>query len=176
MSAIDLMLLGALMDQPMNAYEMKKRMERQQIQHWVKISSPAVYRNLLHLHRRGLLDSKVVREGEMPEKAIYSVNEKGKRYFVSLMEKYSEAPDSVYIDFTALVANLYHLEPSHAKELMEDLQRSLESKIDYLKLFVQNEKGQGKTAEAIIGLYIEMYELFRHWAKNFSDSMEKGEG
>ena len=82
MSTVDLMLLGVLTKKPMNAYEMKKEMEIRNIQYWIKISSPSIYKNLVKLYKQGYIDGKTVRDGEMPEKTIYSINEKGREYFM----------------------------------------------------------------------------------------------
>jgi DNA-binding PadR family transcriptional regulator len=88
MSTVDLMLLGALMEKPMNAYEMKKTMEFRNIRTWVKLSTPSIYKNLLSLKKKGYLDSKTVKESEMPEKTIYSINEKGRLYFIKLLHHF----------------------------------------------------------------------------------------
>jgi DNA-binding PadR family transcriptional regulator len=168
MSSVDLMLLGSLIDHPMNAYELKKRMENAKVTSWVKISSPAIYKNLVRLHRRGYLDAEVVREGEMPEKTIYTVNEKGRRYFQKTMESYSEKPGFVYIDFTAFISNLRHLEKQDAERMLSELQKKLYAKMKYMELVLQQDGGKSGEAKAIIELYIEMYTLFYQWACGFN--------
>ncbi|MCH3916712.1 MAG: PadR family transcriptional regulator [Spirochaetia bacterium] len=167
MSAIDLMLLGSLIDHPMNAYELKKQMEIARVSNWVKISSPAVYKNLVQLAGRGYLDTKVVKEGEMPEKTIYSVNGKGQKHFQALMETYSQKPGFVYIDFTAFISNLHHLEKPVAEQMLHDLQGKLYVKLKYMELVLEQEGGKSNEAKAIITLYVRMYELFYRWACDF---------
>ena len=167
MSSVDLMLLGSLIDKPMNAYELKKRMENANVTNWAKISSPAIYKNLVRLHQRGYLDSEIVREGEMPEKTIYTVNKKGYQYFQRIMETYSEKPGFVYIDFTAFISNLRHLEKSNAQKMLAELQKKLYAKMKYMELVLQQEGGKSTEAKAIIELYVKMYTLFYQWACNF---------
>ena len=166
-SAVDLMLLGSLMDCHMNAYELKKRMEDANVKDWVKISSPAIYKNLVRLRKRGYLDAKVVREGEMPEKTIYTVNEEGHRYFRRLMETYAGMPGSVYIDFTAFISNLRHLEKPDAEKMLKELQEQLYAKMKYMEHVLQQEGGKSGEAKAIISLYVQMYTLFYQWACDF---------
>ena len=173
-SNVDLMLLGALMDHPMNAYELKKRMETANVKAWVKISSPAVYKNLVRLHRRGLLDAEVVREGEMPEKTIYTVNEKGRQHFQRIMEEYSENPGSEYIDFTAFLCNLRRLDGASAEKMMGQFRNQLYAKKKYMELVFRQEADKSKEARAIVGLYVKMYDLFYQWACNFDLRQEKG--
>lgn len=166
MSTVDLMLLGALIEKPMNAYEMKKNMEFRNIKAWVKISSPSVYKNLVVLNKKGYLDGETVKEGEMPEKTIYSINEKGRNYFMRLMEKYSEEPGMIYIDFMAFVANLHNVEPAKGLELIKELQTSLSEKRSYIASNIEARKEFiPYYAISILELYDKMYSLFNDWSE-----------
>lgn len=169
LSTVDLMLLGTLMEHPMNAYEMKKRMENASVKNWAKISTPAIYRNLVGLHRRGYLNSDVVKDGEMPEKTIYTVNEKGKEHFKRLMEMYSESPGMVYIGFTVFVDNLHHLEKQDAEKMLTCLKNKLYAKKKYMELILKQHEGNSCEAKAIIGLYVQMYDLFYRWCGDFEE-------
>lgn len=73
MSIINLMLLGFLMEKPMNAYEIKKEVENRNLTWWIKGSSPSIYRNINNLSAKGYINGKVVRDGEMPEKTVYTI-------------------------------------------------------------------------------------------------------
>lgn len=170
MSTIDLMLLGALMEKPMNAYEMKKNMEARNIKAWVKISSPSIYKNLITLNKKGYLDNEVVKEGEMPEKTIYRINEKGRNYFVKMMEKYSEEPGMIYIDFVAFAANLHNVSPDMGLAMINNLRNNLfearkviKSNIDAKKEFVPF------YAISILELYDKMYSMFYEWFEEIAD-------
>ncbi len=167
MSNVDLMLLGSLIDRPGNAYEINKKMENANVKSWVKISSPAIYRNLVNLRRRGYLDAEVTREGEMPEKTISTINSKGKQYFMHLMELYSEEPGPVYINFTAFISNLRHLDRADAENMLANLQNRLYAKREYMELVLRQKGGESGGAEAIISLYVQMYTLFYQWACDF---------
>lgn len=166
MSTVDLTLLGILMNKPLNAYEIKKRMEFMHIRRWTKISSPAVYKNLVNLHRRGYLDAETVREGEMPEKTVYTVNEKGKMHFRSLMEKLSQNPGTVYIEFTTLIAQLNKLEKPEALRMLSELEENLTLTLEGLHA-AQKGWEEFPEANAIIGLYADMNELFCNWVRQY---------
>ena len=49
---IDAMILGALHEHPMSAYEMNKMMDQRGVRGWARISSPSVYRNLVQLYKQ----------------------------------------------------------------------------------------------------------------------------
>jgi DNA-binding PadR family transcriptional regulator len=177
MSTIDLMLIGALMKKPMNAYEMKKNMEARNINSWVKISSPSIYKNLVALSRKGYLDSKIVKEGEMPEKTIYSVNEKGCSYFISMMDKYSKEPVMIYIDFAAFVANLHNVEPHMGIEMIKSLQSKLSEARERIQSNIEAKKEFAPFyAMSILELYDKMYSLFFEWSKEIAKEFSETNG
>jgi DNA-binding PadR family transcriptional regulator len=168
MSTIDLMLLGALMKQPMNAYEIKKVMEYRKIKSWIKISSPSVYKNLVKLYKSGFLDGQMVREGEMPEKMIYTVNDKGKKYFMQLMQKYSEEPGVLHIDFSAFIANLSYVDRETGLKMIENLQNSLVHQRDVIKEEISKKINRASFyGMATIELHLQTYTLFCEWAEKF---------
>lgn len=173
MSTIDLMLLGVLTQRPLNAYEMKKEMEHRSIQDWIKISSPSIYKNFLKLYREGYVDGKVVREGEMPEKTIYSINDKGRKYFMRLMQKYSENPGRIYIDFCAFMSNLQNVDHKTGLRMIERLQESLILKRDSVNDQLQRGDGVSFYGSAVIDLYSRMYGLFCEWIEKFRKEYEK---
>ena len=167
MSTVDLMLLGVLMQKPMNAYEMKKEMEDKSIQNWIKISSPSIYKNFLKLYKMEYVDGKVVREGEMPEKTIYSINDKGRKYFIHLMQQYSENPGKVYIDFCAFIANLQNVDSTAGLKMVEHLRENLAVRRDSVDEHLNPEHAESFYAAAVIELYSKMYGVLCDWVEKF---------
>ncbi|MBC3796696.1 PadR family transcriptional regulator [Acetobacterium tundrae] len=167
MSTVDLMLLGVLIQKPMNAYEMKKEMEFRNINNWVKISSPSVYKNLVKLYKSEYINGETVREGEMPEKTIYTINEKGRNYFMQLMHQYSENPGTVYVDFCAFIANLHYMDYETGLKMIAMLQDSLAYKCDNVNVQLERMEGVSFYATSIITLYSQMYTVFYNWLEDF---------
>jgi DNA-binding PadR family transcriptional regulator len=176
MSTIDLILLGVLMQKPMNAYEMKKEMEYRNIKDWVKISSPSVYKNLVKLYHSGYVDGKTVREGEMPEKTIYKINDTGKEYFLQLMKRYSEDPAKIYADFSAFIANLSHVDYDTGLKMIESLQISLALERDTIIGQLEIKDGATFYATAVIHLYLQIYEFFCSWVEDFKKQYTDHQG
>ena len=77
MATIDLIVLGILKKEPMSAYDIQKLVEYRNISKWVKISTPSIYKKAIQLEEKGLIRGEIVKEGKMPEKAIYSLTEAG---------------------------------------------------------------------------------------------------
>jgi DNA-binding PadR family transcriptional regulator len=169
MSTIDLMLLGVLMRKPMNAYEMKKEMENRSVQNWIKISSPSIYKNFLKLYRFGYVDGKVVREGEMPEKTVYSINDKGKRYYMRLMQQYSEDPGKVYFDFCAFIANLQNVDPETGLRMVRRLRENLADRRQGVEDHLQSATEESFYAKAVVELYAQTYGVLCDWIEKFEN-------
>ena len=72
MATIDLIVLGMLKKQALSAYDIQKLVEYRNISKWVRISTPSIYKKVIQLEEKGLLQSVAVRENNMPEKAVYS--------------------------------------------------------------------------------------------------------
>ena len=85
MATIDLIVLGILKKEPMSAYDIQKLVEYRNISKWVKISTPSIYKKAIQLEEKGLIRGEIVKEGKMPEKAIYSLTEAGEAEFERLM-------------------------------------------------------------------------------------------
>jgi DNA-binding PadR family transcriptional regulator len=105
-SAVNLWIMGLLVGHPMSAYDMARIVETDVIGRLLKVSAPAVYKNIRDLQRAGHLEVERTRTGEMPEKKVYSVTEKGRAYFLELMDYYSSNLLDYYFEFNTFLANL----------------------------------------------------------------------
>lgn len=121
LSAINLVLLGFLIDESMSAYDLDKLIARDNIKEMVKISTPAVYKNLLKLNENGYLAAQIIKEGEMPEKTVYRVTDLGRQYFMELMYKYAGEKVKINFDLNALIINLNKIDKDKALRMLENI-------------------------------------------------------
>ena len=84
MSNIDLVLLGLIKQKSQSAYDIKKNIEYRNIPRWVKISEQSIYKKVLQLESKEYIVSHKEKEGNMPDKAIYTITNKGNDYFNKL--------------------------------------------------------------------------------------------
>lgn len=167
MSQIDLIILGYLQHKEKSAYEMVKEFETWNLQYWLKISSPAIYKNIVKLYQKGYLDSKTVKEGEMPEKTIYSINQKGLSYFNELMEYSSNNIGRIYFDFNAFLTNIEKTPLEKRKELLLNFKRNIdESKVQMNFNYDKQLKISGTPDNAflLLDLYKDLYDLLENWS------------
>ena len=167
MSVVDLMLLGFLHDKPMNAYEIKKEVESKNLVWWIKMSSPSIYRNISALSDKGYIDGETVREGEMPEKTIYTINQKGRAYFSQLMEQYANNPPKIYLDFTATISNLNHVDSETGQRILDNLYHTFR---ETQKILAAIENSYDRyQAKVVTQLNQQMYDLFCNWIAKFKE-------
>lgn len=136
MATIDLIVLGILKREPLSAYDIQKLVEYRNLSKWVKISTPSIYKKVLQLEEKGLIKSSPVREGKMPEKAVYALTERGGEEFERLMYAIASEPIHLFLDFNAVIVNLSCLSPegqgqclSHMEEQVKTLKSYLEENI-----------------------------------------------
>ncbi len=160
MSTIDLIILGILLDKKMNAYELANFIEDRGIDKFLKVSVPAIYKNCKRLYQSGYLNGQRVREGEMPEKLVYSINKKGKEHFHDLMKYYSSSmhhdPTPFFIDFNSFLWHIEKLEMSEAIEMLENLQFQL---LGIKKWIVQHEKEAQSSEPFSSRMIIKQYRM-----------------
>lgn len=119
--SIETMILGALIERPMSAYEMDRTMEERNIRRWIRISSPSVYRNIIRLCEEGYADGTIVKEGEMPEKTVYTITDAGRERFAALMDEAAALPARVDFGFLPVLANISLVDEETGRALIDEL-------------------------------------------------------
>lgn len=133
MATIDLIVLGMLKKEPMGAYDIQKLVEYRNISKWVKISTPSIYKKAIQLEEKGFIKAAIVKEGKMPEKAVYSLTDAGEKEFERLMREIAAKPIHIFLDFNAVIVNLDSLTPGSQKSCVENIEKNLISLKGYLE-------------------------------------------
>lgn len=133
MATIDLIVLGILKKEPMGAYDIQKLVEYRNISKWVKISTPSIYKKAIQLEEKGLIKGDIVKEGKMPEKAIYSLTDTGEKEFERLMLEISTKPIHIFLDFNAVIVNLGSLPLEAQKLCIANIERNVKTLKSYLE-------------------------------------------
>jgi len=174
MATIDLIVLGMLKKQPMGAYDIQKLVEYRNISKWVKISTPSIYKKALQLEEKGLIQRKTVKEGKMPEKAVYSLTEAGEREFERLMLKISEKPINIFLDFNAVIVNLDSLTPEQQKTCIADIESNVKTLKAYLEENLRVKKNAPdipKTGMAVLRQQLILAEAIENWISSLKQEL-----
>ena len=166
MATIDLIVLGMLKKQSLSAYDIQKLVEYRNISKWVKISTPSIYKKVIQLEEKGLLQSVPVRENNMPEKAVYSLTDSGEQEFERLMGELSAQPIRMFLDFNAVIVNL----DSVPSEMQKTCVANIEKNVRELKMYLEEnlrEKGNmpdvPEIGMAVLRQQLVLAEMIETW-------------
>ncbi len=178
MSTVNLMILGFLKRKELNAYEIVKIIEEYKINNWIKMPAPSVYQTLKKMMKEGYLSGVIRKDGEMPEKTIYSITEKGEELFLKLMEKYSSCPDRAYENFLPFISNLVYMDRGDGNEMLEKLKERFDAEkgeIDFFKNRLSS--GSSLYEKSIINFYDKVLTAKQEWLNDLADEYRvKGYG
>ena len=169
MSAIDLIVLGMIKEKEQSAYDLQKNVEYRNISKWIKVSTPSIYKKVVQLEEKGYIKGNVSKEGNMPEKSIYHITEKGNKYFLELMKKISSQMVNIFLDFNAVIINLEMVSPLERKELTENIEyqiRQFQKAVLQLKEERTDIPFTGKT---ILKQQVLLSEALNKWIENFRE-------
>lgn len=74
----------------------------------------------------------MVKEGNMAEKAVYSLTDNGKVQFEKLMLGISSQPINIFLDFNAVIVNLNSLSPENQKACLRNIEDNVKTLKQYL--------------------------------------------
>ena len=166
MATIDLIVLGILKKESLSAYDIQKLVEYRHISKWVKISTPSIYKKVLQLEEKGLIKSHIVREGKMPEKAVYSLTEQGEREFEKLMLEISAKSVNIYLDFNAVIVNLDSLPPEDQKTCLTEIERNVRQLKTYIEENIEIKKAMPEipeTGKAVLRQQLVLAQAIEDW-------------
>ena len=147
MATIDLIVLGMLKDDALSAYDILKLVEYRNISMWVKISTPSIYKKVIQLEEKGYVKSSIVKEGKMPEKAVYSLTEAGEEEFVRLMSDISSKPVRIFLDFNAVVVNIDKLPAQNRNLCLTQIEENVKSLKAYLEENIDMKENNARIPE-----------------------------
>ncbi|OGC21032.1 hypothetical protein A3J90_03385 [candidate division WOR-1 bacterium RIFOXYC2_FULL_37_10] len=173
-SAIDLIVFGFLLDKAMNAYELANLIIEKQVGRFLKISTPAIYKKCKSLCAEGMLNGKIIKEGEQPEKTIYSINKKGEQKFFELMEHFSAKITPFFLDCNTFIWNIEKLEKKQGLKMLKNLHNELTGLKQWI---IQHEKEGSKNisfaGEAIVKQYRMIISTLLSWSEEIIEDYKK---
>ncbi len=123
----DLILLGILMDGPQHGYEMRQHLQKR-LGQIATITGGTLYYTLRKLERRKLVAMKRGREGNRPERMVYTITAAGREHFQELLRRSFFAQDLPYTTFDI---GFYFLAHASLEDALAGAQRQIERLRDY---------------------------------------------
>ena len=171
MSNIDLIILGMIKQQSQSAYEIKKNIEYRNISKWVRISEQSIYKKVLQLEQKGYITSRKEKNGKMPDKAVYTVTEKGSNYFQQLMNEISMADVNIFLDFNTINVNLDLVDYEQKKILIRNIKtKILETKELLNEKYLQREHIP-EIGKSIFKQQMDLIASLENWITNLENNL-----
>lgn len=176
MAAIDLIVLGMLKKKSMSAYDIQKLVEYRNISKWVKISTPSIYKKAVQLEKKGLIRANMVKEGKMPEKAVYSLTEAGEQEFERLMFEIAAKPIHIFFDFNAVIVNLDGLSLDGQMVCIDGISKNVSSLKSYLEENLREKEAAPDIPETgleVLRQQLVLADAIEKWMVSLKESRQK---
>lgn len=176
MATIDLIVLGILEKESLSAYDIQKLVEYRNISKWVKISTPSIYKKVIQLEEKGLISSTMVKEGRMPEKAVYSLTDLGRTEFEKLMLEISKKPIHIFLDFNAVIVNLDSLPEEDQRICLNNIEQNILVMKSYLEDNIQSKESKTDipdSGKAVLQQQYILAEAIETWIDSVKDGLTK---
>lgn len=175
MTTIDLIVLGIVRKEPLSAYDIQKLVEYRNISRWVKISTPSIYKKVLQLEKKGYLKGTMVKEGNMAEKAVYSLTQEGEAEFEKLMIGISSEPIHIFLDFNAVIVNLDSISPENQRVCLSNIQQNVQTLKSYLEENIHLKEGLSnipETGKAVLQQQFVLAQTIEEWLRSVTAKLE----
>ena len=175
MATIDLIVLGMLKKGALSAYDIQKLVEYRNISKWVKISTPSIYKKVIQLEEKGYISSSIVKEGKMPEKAVYSLTEAGEKQLENLMLEIAAKPIQIFLDFNAVIVNLDALSPENQMKCLTDIEANVKTLKSYLEENLQAKENIPEipqTGLAVLQQQFVLAQAIETWIESLKSNYE----
>ena len=129
----------------------------------------------LHIHQVielvHVIQGEIVKEGKMPEKAIYSLTEAGEAEFERLMFEIAAKPINIFLDFNAVIVNLESLPPEKQKSCIAEIEENVSILKSYLEDNIrekENEPSIPATGMAVLRQQYVLAEAIQTWVSSLN--------
>jgi len=169
MSTIDLVILGKIQEHKFSAYELVTTLEEQNINRWIKLSSQGIYRNITILNEKGYLSGKKIKEGNMPEKTVYSITPKGKKHFQKLMLDISNDFEYFFFNFNAVIINIDKIDKEQGLKYLENINTNIKKSTTEFNRSLRYRRNKiPYYGKAVLELYYKIFNnVLLTWIKDF---------
>lgn len=170
MSSIDIIVLGVLMKGSQSAYHINKTLERSRAGDWLKISEPAVYRNIRKLCTNGYLSDHSERDGARPEKRVYTITSQGRKRLLDLIHEASQSPVRINCSFDAYIAHLNYVGHDEGAKLIRSLKQNISQRQQEMAAIMKAAApGLSLLTKSVIDLRMRYLRTAQEWVEDLYD-------
>ncbi|MDS0527088.1 PadR family transcriptional regulator [Clostridium sp. SHJSY1] len=187
-SKASVLILGILEQRALNPYELIKVLRIFHVNDWFNIADSTVYATIKKLCKGGYLEGELSKNGNMPEKTVYSVTEKGRKQLGEQLVNALSTFSYDVLEFSVAALFFDFFEKKEILKLLEErliflekYECGIDSQINYLKnenipiLFLADIKRNKKiiTCEKEVTKdYIDEIAHMQEWSKTAFKNIE----
>ena len=116
---VELVIMRFIKVKPCYAYEMENIVNKWQLRQWVKIGGTTIYQVLNRLCKKGLLQYKVEKAGNMPKRRRYFITADGERLVLDSLREILTNIEPYYFDLSVGLACRRFLEKREFEKLIQ---------------------------------------------------------
>ena len=172
----NIIILFCLMEDEVNGYTLRQRLETWGIQDHLPVSPATIYRALNKLRDQGCLSSRVVKNGNYPASDVFTITKKGKAHYKELMQQEAvfsrtEFNEHLFIGTSSFlpVAERVRLAKERKDEAKAHL-KTLKHRLDHY----ESRKGKPYAEWLLLDHEIHMVKCQISWLDRFIDLLETG--
>lgn len=136
----NVIILGLISEKPINPYEMIRIFKEININKWYPIVKQSLYSNIKKLKEQGLITGVTAKEGNMPEKTIYSITENGTTELYHSLVEFLTSTDMDIVKFTIGITFICHIDKEEASKILMNKQKKLEDNILAFQNIIEREE------------------------------------
>lgn len=124
------MIMGLINLSPLNAYEIVKQLQWMNIKYWYNIADSTVYATIKSIEKKGYISGTVEKDGNMPDKTIYTLTDKGRDELRKTLSHSIITFDFDTNIFSIATFFIDFFEPDEQKQLLEQRLENLRKYLD----------------------------------------------
>jgi len=167
MTIIDMIILGFLYQEKLSAYDIQKEIEERNISKWIKISRPAIYKNLKKLEDKNYLTSDIEKKTNMPEKKLYSLTKKGKVEYDKKAQKISEEELNIFLDINSVISSFDNLTNEKQITFLKNVCKNIEQHLYFLNNNLEKKADIPEHGKQILKQQKMLLESLLTWAEDY---------
>jgi len=154
LSNVELILIKFIKTNPSYAYEIEKMIEDREMRTWIKIGGTTVYQVLDRLCNKDLLEFKIEKEGNMPQRKRYYVTDKGDKAFDKAAVKILRNNEHYYFDLTVGLSCRHLLDAKIFKQIIQERLINLNDFVDHFNEKFEKAKELYPTKRLLVKEYL----------------------
>jgi DNA-binding PadR family transcriptional regulator len=152
LSKTALLILGVIADEPINPYAISKLINYKRQNRRSKIPDPTVYGIVNMLREKKLIKGKRFKNGNLPDRTVYSITQKGQELLNKNLITYLSTPEDT---LSELPLSLFLMSSLDKKQVLTALQEYREKQSDEINVMtgmIESERERGVPYSGLIAI------------------------